>query len=404
MIIVICLFLKLHAQQSIRSISKSISIWIVVLGLECKAPAHTTIHTWLRKAGYYRLNQSKDSSSHSQWLIFIDESMSFGGEKLLLIMGVDIRTVNQANLSFTNSSCLFISSKKSWKGETIAEQIKIVEGQLHGRIRFGVVDRGVNIKKALEIAGIPYINDLTHEIALSLRQLYENSPDFKAYAAWAALLRFQLLSSKNAYVIPPKQRTKARFHNIEPLFNWGKTIEGKLKEWEKTDKDLYEKFKKITEFKDLLQEICSVLEVIKKIKKQTCKAGIKRSILPDIFKDLSTLKQGRPSKFAKKMSTYFQQSIISQSNQNIPICSSDLIESAFGKYKLMMSGNQWNGITDLALAIPAFMGKMWDREEIKTAFEQVKIKDIKQWANENMEVSILKKRRKVFQKSGQKTS
>ena len=92
-VVALCLFLKFHAQLSICSISKSISIWITVLELETKAPCHTTVHTWLRKAGYFRLHEPKAGSQKAQWVLFVDESVCVGKEKLLLIMAVDIREV-----------------------------------------------------------------------------------------------------------------------------------------------------------------------------------------------------------------------------------------------------------------------------------------------------------------------
>lgn len=401
LVIFICLSLKLYAQQSVRGISKSIRVWIVMLGLEGKAPCHTTIHTWLRKSGYNRLYQPKERAN-AQWVLFVDESVCMGKEKLLLILGVDIRCVQQGNLSFSNSSCLYLSSKNSWKGKDIAEQLNLLKEQLTGKVRFAVIDRGNNIKKAFRLADIPYIHDLTHEMALYLGQLYGKSEDFKAYTKWTALLRRQLVLSDYAHVMPPEQRSKARFHNMEPLYQWGKAIEEKLKTWQQQDKSLYEKFKKIAEFKLLLQELESVLTVIKQLKKRIAEAGIRKSLLADIFKLLKGNITGRPAEFCQKMSRYFQESHLKLGKQNIPVCCSDLIESAFGKYKMMMSGNEWNGITDLALAIPAFMGNSWDQNQIKNAFEEVKVKDYKQWAAKNMEDSLLKKRKKVFKKLGQK--
>lgn len=397
LIIVLCLYLKLYAQQSVRGISKSLKIWMVTLGLECKTPGHTTIHTWLRKSGYYRLSHPQKSPG-AQWVLFIDESVCMGREKLLLVMGVDIRTVHQGNLSFSNSSCLYLSSKNSWKGENIAEELSLVREQLQGKIRFAVIDRGNNIRKALKLAGIPYIHDLTHEMALYLGQIYRNAEDFKAYTKWTALLRRQLVLSPQAHAMPPEQRSKARFHNIEPLYKWGRAVEEKLESWQQQDNCLYEKFKNISRFKGLLQELALLLKVIKQIKKRTLHRGIRRDLLPDIYQLLSTLKSGRPAKFAKKMSLYFQECLFKLDKQNIPVCCSDLIESAFGKYKLMMSENQWSGITDLALVIPSFMGNSWDSEQIKNAFQQVKVKDYKEWSSHNMEDSLLKKRSEVFQK------
>ena len=397
-IVAICICLKLYAQQSVRGISKSISIWLLVLGLQSKAPCHTTIHTWLRKSGYYRLMAPDEDSPQAQWVLFIDESMCMGREKLLLIMGVDIRNVKQGNLSFANSRCLYISSSNSWKGEDIAAVLDRVTQPLQGKICYAVTDRGNNINKALKLADMAYIHDLTHEMALYLSQLYRKSQDFKAYMQWTAYLRGKLVLSQWAHLMPPGQRSKARFHNIEPLYKWGKMVEKGINTWKKHNKGLYKEFKKITEFKLLLWELGALLTVMKKIKKLIASKGIKRSLLTHIYHLLAGLKRQRPMMFANKMKNYFQESLLRLNKKNIPVCCSDLIESAFGKFKLMMPANQWSGITDLALVIPAFMGKKWNPQQVKTALQRVKVKDYKQWGINNMEEALLKKRKKAFQK------
>jgi hypothetical protein len=400
LVVVLCLSMKLYAQQSIRSISKSLAIWLAALELDLKAPSHTTVHCWLRKAGYYRLHEPIRASTQAQWVLFIDESMCMGKEKLLLILGADSQQVDQGHLSFSNCRCLHIGSQNSWKGEAIAQVLASFQAQLRGKIAFAVVDRGNNISKALRLSGIPYIYDLTHEIAFILRNLYKGATDFQAFSSWATLLRKQLVMGQWAHLAPSQQRAKARFHNIEPLCSWGKAIEEKLGYWKKEAQPIYEQFKKIIEFKPLLQELCAILEVIKNIKKLIGQQGIIESLLPDIYQQLASLRQGRAAAFAQRMRNYFRDALLKLERQVIPICCSDLIESAFGKYKLMMSNNHWNGITDLALAIPAFMHEPWTQTLVKQALEKVKVKDYKIWSQLNMEPSLLQKRRKELPKTG----
>jgi hypothetical protein len=398
-IISLCLCLKLCAQQSVGSISKSISIWAMIFELEMKAPCHSTVHSWLRKAGYFRLCQCNGTSPQGQWVIFIDESVCMGREKLLLILATDISEVNQQKLSFSNCRCLYLASSTSWPADSIAKAIEGLKQKLCGPLRFAVIDKGNNIKKAMRLSGICYIHDLTHEIAHRLSEQYKEAPDFKAYCQWAALLRRQQVLSSYAHLMPPQQKSKARFHNIEPLCRWGKSIKKELEKWRGQAPELYEKYKKISEFKELLEELDEVLAVISKLK-EICATGIKRSLLVDIIRLLDTLEKPRAALFAKKIKQYFIDSFQSLNWQNIPICCSDIIESAFSKYKQMMPSSQFCGITDLALAIPAFMGESWNNNKVKEALQKVRCKDYKEWSSKNMEPSLLSKRRKELPNTG----
>jgi len=81
------------------------------------------------------------------------------------------------------------------------------------------------------------------------------------------------------------------------------------------------------------------------------------------------------------------------------ICTSDIIESAFGKYKNYINNNPMVGITDLSLTMAAFTCKLKDNE-IKEAMETVKVIDLKQWSIKNIGETNLQRRKKVLQKVG----
>ncbi len=86
---------------------------------------------------------------------------------------------------------------------------------------------------------------------------------------------------------------------------------------------------------------------------------------------------------------------------NKVICSSDILESSFGKYKSFIHVNPSIGITDLSLAIPAFISNFKEQKDVCDACETIKIKDVKKWGNENIGKTLLKKRQEAFSKLGE---
>lgn len=77
------------------------------------------------------------------------------------------------------------------------------------------------------------------------------------------------------------------------------------------------------------------------------------------------------------------------------ICTSDILKSAFGKYKNYVSCNAMAGITDLALCIAAFTCSLTS-QELHKAFEHTTRNDIRTWAEFNIGPTVLKKRREAF--------
>jgi len=80
-------------------------------------------------------------------------------------------------------------------------------------------------------------------------------------------------------------------------------------------------------------------------------------------------------------------------------CSSDIIESSFGKYKNYISDNPMIGITNLSLSLSAFTCQLTENE-IKKALEKIKIVDINEWSKDNIGQTNMSKRRKFFKKAG----
>lgn len=87
------------------------------------------------------------------------------------------------------------------------------------------------------------------------------------------------------------------------------------------------------------------------------------------------------------------------------LCTSNIIESMFGKYKMFAGSNTMGGITDISLSIPALTSHI-DIDEIKKIMENVNVEKVKNWTDEKIGVSLLKRRCKVFniKNRGQKNS
>lgn len=100
-------------------------------------------------------------------------------------------------------------------------------------------------------------------------------------------------------------------------------------------------------------------------------------------------------KFKEMLEKYLTHTLEMFKDTETVLCSSDILESSFGKYKNFISKNKSVGITDLALTIPAFLGKT-DNEKIKNALESIKTKDINQWKIDNIGESLTVKRRNAL--------
>ena len=66
--------------------SKIIIVCHVYFKFHCSAPSFSTGLLWVKKLGYYQLQQSKEQAN--DWIIIADESIGIGQEKLLVVLGI----------------------------------------------------------------------------------------------------------------------------------------------------------------------------------------------------------------------------------------------------------------------------------------------------------------------------
>ena len=78
-------------------------------------------------------------------------------------------------------------------------------------------------------------------------------------------------------------------------------------------------------------------------------------------------------------------------------CSSDILESCFGKYKEIVKGNKSVGISDLCLCIATMLGKN-DRAKTKQTMESVSIEQIKDWKKKNTSKTLFAEKQNMNKK------
>ena len=83
------------------------------------------------------------------------------------------------------------------------------------------------------------------------------------------------------------------------------------------------------------------------------------------------------------------------------VCSSDIIESCFGKYKEAVKLNKTIGVSDICLSISCLTNN-GEIKELKKALETIKINDVKKWSDENIGETLFKKRTALYKENREK--
>ena len=149
-------------------------------------------------------------------------------------------------------------------------------------------------------------------------------------------MRGRLSMSKFAHIIPPNQRIVSRFMNLTPLFNWGSKMINLLENNQLSD-DEREKVAFVNNYSELIQQTTSILGTLNKIQQLLKNKGFNKQTMNHSLKLLENHNDERSVKIREKVCQYFHETIQKMEQEATILCSSDIIESCFGKYKSIVS-------------------------------------------------------------------
>ena len=214
--------------------------------------------------------------------------------------------------------------------------------------------------------------------------------------------------SKIARIVPPNQRVMSRFTsyfvqstsmNLTPLFEWGVKMLNLLDKNELTNDEQKALLPLIT-MRDFIFDTNQVLACLNSIQKLLKKNGFNKTSYKEAMSKFSNLKSDNSLKISKQLDVYFTE-LASKAGEKTLCCSSDIIESCFGKYKEIAKGNKSVGISDLCLCISALIGGLTS-EKTKEAMENVATNGIKEWKGKNGSKTLFAEKVELNKKNGRK--
>ncbi|HEB62583.1 MAG TPA: hypothetical protein ENI82_05460 [Bacteroidetes bacterium] len=369
--------------------------------LDITPPSHSTIILWSKKFGLYHIERKIEKSD--DWIIMLDESIEFGNDKMLAVLGIKEKDVDfDKALQYKDLECLALKISSSWKGVEIKEVLDEVKSKV-GQTKYAIADMGNAIKKSLDISQISHVEDLTHKLSWIIKNIYEKNVEFISYTKQLAHLRKTLALSKMSHILPPTQRVHSRFMNLKPIVDWGLAIIKIYHDRTLLPKEYAEKLRGILKYKELLLELSIIVEQAILIQKILKNKSVSENTIREFEQNLNKL----PNKpniniFKSEVLLYLNKlrNIKNEKNSKKILCSSDILESSFGKYKSYINNNKSIGITALALTIPAFLNDYSDKNIVLSAMESIKTKDVKQWRDNNIGDSLITRRKEILRKVG----
>lgn len=377
----------LRMECGFRSICNGLELFNEFLGGALgEIPSHQSIENWLLKAGIVEYLDSCKKFKGKEYAIIIDESITVGSQKLLLMLAAPARHEGKA-LTHGDVDVLAMAVSSSWKAGDVDREIEKLADKIGRAPEYMVSDNGHNLRNGAELANVPRHRDISHTIGLILEKEYKDRPDYKEFMETMNKKRLSYQLTENAYLLPPKLRTISRFMNMSKWVEWGWLI---LHAYDGLDKRQKSAYKFVLGYKDLITELHLVMETIDGVFTKMKKEGLSYATVKycEDYIWINILRKEEFPDGCKRIGHAILRYInaektLLKSKNDCHNITSDIIESTFGVYKNIQPKNKYSGITSIVLALPLY-GKVKDKKarkeiDFKGKMEATRMIDIKDW-------------------------
>lgn len=366
-------------------------------------PHATTGRMWLLRFGLHKLQRPKVKAD--DWVWIVDHAVQVGTEKCLLIAGVRISQLPPSgeNLKLQHLEPLAVLPVNKSNGEIVCAQLEELARQV-GSPRAILSDEGsdllsgINLFRALH-PGCSKLSDIAHYAARLLKRRLEKDERWQSFCKRASQTKSQTTQTELVLLSPPRQRSKARFMNLNALLSWaskglfvlGYQPAAVLEHC--TAERLEEKFGWLREFRDDLKIWMEYEQLtqsaIMLIRHQGYFSGMKSLVETELM-PLSRSDVGKIL-MAELVEFIVKQSELATVGERLP-GSSEVLESSIGRLKYLQGDHQKGGFTQLVLTWAAIVG---DRASalIGEALEAVPVKQVKHWCHHHLGTTVQSKRK-----------
>jgi hypothetical protein len=390
--------LVLQAGSSLRGAAAAMTLFVQEQFAAFAVPSFSAIRSWLLRVGLYALTRPLEYR-HRGWVWLADHTIQIGPLKIFVILGCPLDSVpfGQRALQLADLQLVALVPMEQSTGAAVRTQLDqaIERTGVPAQI---VGDQGSDLKKGINDfcdweMRTHYVPDIAHYGATLLERAWSEQERWREFYSQLQSTSSKLRQIKEAYLLAPRPRSKARFMNVgvqlrfarrvlklltRPVphekatayYGWLLDYQADLAVWQREHA--------------LVQTTIELLRV----------EGLHAESLPQLQKSWGEI--GGPEStqaIAAGLRTYV--------NENKPtgterlVASSEVVESGFGKLKRLERDQSSGGLTGLVLALGAMMGQ-WSEEELRQGLETTPEKNVDNWLKRNLGKTVQWLRRQFF--------
>lgn len=359
-----------------------------------RTPHRTTVRNWIIRNGVHNLEQPIEKSDDV--VAIGDITISLGKLKCLAILGTRLDKLEQrANYTLNHQDVeilgLHITEKAT--GDFVQQAFEETRNRI-GVDLFGIViDQGAEMIKGCRQYKVKHINgvvihDIKHKMSLVMQRALKKNFVWIEFNKKMLETRRLIQQTEFAAMTPPTQRSKARFMDIGYILNWRKRVLW-AKENGRLDcipqKRYEEYFGWLEEYREAFEDWDFMEGAVNMINSTCREYGLSDETYEYLrinFKEAFSVDDEYLKKFLEEALKAVEEEKSKLKSGQVMLCSTEVEESIFGKFKELNSGCQ--GIGSNILGLATFVGPKLTESSIKEAMERCSTKKGLHWIKEKI--------------------
>jgi len=356
-------------------------------------PHFTSVINWTFRLGLALLQGVEPTIE--PWIALIDMSIDIAVKKVFVVLRVPVSALALRGSALTLEDCEVVGLKVSetWKGEDVCEALREIF-EKSGKPAAILKDGGKDLKRGVELyretvedaAGIHVIEDVGHVAANALKSEFSGLTAFKNFLKTITKGAAKLRQSKIAFLTPPKLRTKGRFMGISRLAEWAEKVTPLIGgRGRATEGSLAADLRRLlggglSQHAFFLERFVPACKVVRNFVEIAKNKGVNQESYRAMKAELGQLPE--TSKIRTRLERWLGRHLHLQSRFKmgqtpLPV-SSDVLESLFGKFKVVVARNTKAEFNQNVLSIPTLCGKLTE-DRIAKALTSVTQRDLERW-------------------------
>jgi hypothetical protein len=220
--------LYLHASFGCRGVS-----WVLRLlagYLPLGAPAATTVLNWCCRLGLGVLRRVPPR--RDDWIFVIDHTVALGAMKCLVVLGIPAGRLRATGYSprHGDMTVLAVEVMANSTGVRVAAVLEAVSARTGVPVQI-VCDHGSDLRKGIALfrqqaPRCVETYDISHAVATQLKAHWRENAPWQAFLQHSSTILSRFQQTDLAFLLPPRQRTKARYMAIDAHIDWAQRLLG----------------------------------------------------------------------------------------------------------------------------------------------------------------------------------